>query len=98
MGREDETVANILEERSITSISGCYRFIPILLPRRNTSTSRKVKLMIDEIGPLHIIITGGSSAFDFTAHEQTNRWWAERLLMKCSQWHGGNCKTENHAN
>jgi len=63
---EDEIVATVLEERSIanykTLLQG-YELLIIDEAQYINDISRKVKLMIDEISPLHIIITG-SSAFD----------------------------------
>lgn len=63
---EDETVANILEERSIANYKRLLQGYSLLIideAQYIKDNGRKVKLMIDEIVPLHIIITG-SSAFD----------------------------------
>ena len=63
---EDDTVANLLEDRSIanyTRLLQGYNLLIIDEAQYITDIGRKVKLMIDEIQPLHIIITG-SSAFD----------------------------------
>ena len=63
---EDETVANILEERSIANYKRLMQGYTLLIideAQYIKDIGRKVKLMIDEISPLHIIITG-SSAFD----------------------------------
>lgn len=63
---EDQTVANILEERSIANYKRLlqrYNLLIIDEAQYINDIGRKVKLMIDEIFPLHIIITG-SSAFD----------------------------------
>lgn len=63
---EDETVASILEERSIANYKRLLQGYTLLIideAQYISDIGRKVKLMIDEINPLHIIITG-SSAFD----------------------------------
>lgn len=63
---EDETVAKILEERSIANYKRLLQGYTLLIideAQYIKDIGRKVKLMIDEISPLHIIITG-SSAFD----------------------------------
>jgi len=63
---EDETVANILAERNIANYKRLlqgYNLLVIDEAQYIKDIGRKVKLMIDEISPLHIIITG-SSAFD----------------------------------
>lgn len=63
---EDQTVADILEERSIANYKRLlqgYKLLIIDEAQYISDISRKLKLMIDEIHPLHIIITG-SSAFD----------------------------------
>lgn len=63
---EDETVANILAERSIANYKRLlqgYNLLIIDEAQYIDDIGRKVKLMIDEIKPLHIIITG-SSAFN----------------------------------
>lgn len=63
---EDETVANILQERSIANYKRLLQGYGLLIideAQYIKDNGRKVKLMIDEIVPLHIIITG-SSAFD----------------------------------
>ena len=63
---EDETVAKILEERSIANYKRLLQGYTLLIideAQYIKDIGRKVKLMIDEINPLHIIITG-SSAFD----------------------------------
>ncbi len=63
---EDETVAKILEERSIANYKRLLQGYALLIideAQYIKDIGRKVKLMIDEISPLHIIITG-SSAFD----------------------------------
>jgi predicted AAA+ superfamily ATPase len=63
---EDQTVADILEERSIANYKRLLQGHALLIideAQYISDISRKLKLMIDEISPLHIIITG-SSAFD----------------------------------
>ena len=63
---EDQTVADILEERSIANYKRLLQGYTLLIideAQYISDISRKLKLMIDEISPLHIIITG-SSAFD----------------------------------
>lgn len=63
---EDQTAADILEERSIANYKRLlqgYKLLIIDEAQYISDISRKVKLMIDEISPLHIIITG-SSAFN----------------------------------
>lgn len=63
---EDQTVADILEERSIANYKRLlqgYKLLIIDEAQYIPDISRKLKLMIDEINPLHIIITG-SSVFD----------------------------------
>ncbi len=63
---EDETVAATLEERTIANYKRLlqgYQLLIIDEAQYIKDIGRKVKLMIDEISPLHIIITG-SSAFD----------------------------------
>lgn len=63
---EDETVANILEDRSTANYKRLLQGYTLLIideAQYLKDIGRKVKLMIDEITPLHIIITG-SSAFD----------------------------------
>lgn len=63
---EDETVSDILDERSIANYKRLlqgYNLLIIDEAQYINDIGRKVKLMIDEIKPLHIIITG-SSAFD----------------------------------
>lgn len=63
---EDDTVANLLEERTIanyTRLLQGYNLLIIDEAQYIPDIGRKMKLMIDEIKPLHIIITG-SSAFD----------------------------------
>ncbi|RYF87375.1 MAG: ATP-binding protein [Chitinophagaceae bacterium] len=63
---EDEMVANLLAERSIANYKRLLQGYTLLIideAQYIPDIGRKVKLMIDEINPLHIIITG-SSAFD----------------------------------
>lgn len=63
---EDENVAALLENRSTANykrILGGYQLLIIDEAQYIPAIHQKVKLMIDEIKPLHIIITG-SSAFD----------------------------------
>ncbi len=63
---EDETVSNALQERTIanyTRLLQGYQLLIIDEAQYIKDIGRKVKLMIDEIEPLHIILTG-SSAFD----------------------------------
>lgn len=63
---EDETTANFLEERSVANYKRLlegYNLLIIDEAQYINDIGRKIKLMIDEIHPLHIIITG-SSAFD----------------------------------
>ncbi len=63
---EDEIVAASLEERTVANYKRLlqgYRLLVIDEAQYIKDIGRKVKLMIDEIKPLHIIITG-SSAFD----------------------------------
>ncbi|MEO7266030.1 MAG: ATP-binding protein [Ferruginibacter sp.] len=63
---EDQTTVNLLEERSIANYRRLLEGYTILIideAQYIKDIGRKVKLMIDEIKPLHIIITG-SSAFD----------------------------------
>ena len=63
---EDEIAENLLAERSISNykrILAGYELLIIDEAQYLKDIGRKLKLMIDEIHPLHIIITG-SSAFD----------------------------------
>lgn len=63
---EDQTVADILEDRSIANYKRLLQGHTLLIideAQYISDINRKLKLMIDEISPLHIIITG-SSAFD----------------------------------
>ena len=63
---EDSNVANLLEERSIANYKRLLNGVQLLIideAQYIPDISRKVKLMIDNIEPLHIIITG-SSSFD----------------------------------
>ncbi len=63
---EDENVASLLEVRSIANYKRLlegYQLLIIDEAQYIPDIHQKVKLMIDEIKPLHIIITG-SSAFD----------------------------------
>lgn len=63
---EDEIVAASLEERTVANYKRLlqgYQLLIIDEAQYIKDIGRKVKLMIDEIKPLHIIITG-SSAFD----------------------------------
>jgi len=63
---EDKTAGDILEDRSIANYKRLlqgYQLLIIDEAQYIHDIGRKVKLMIDEISPLHIIITG-SSAFD----------------------------------
>ncbi|MFT4092155.1 MAG: ATP-binding protein [Niabella sp.] len=63
---EDEDVANLLSERTIANykrLLGGKNLLIIDEAQYIADIGRKVKLMIDEIKPLHIIITG-SSSFD----------------------------------
>jgi len=63
---EDEAVADILKERSIANYKRLLQGNTLLIideAQYIDDIGRKIKLMIDEIKPLHIIITG-SSAFD----------------------------------
>lgn len=63
---EDEDVAAILNERSIANYSRLLQGYTLLIideAQFIPDIGRKLKLMIDEVAPLHIIITG-SSAFD----------------------------------
>lgn len=66
MNGEDRNVADILEERSVANYRRLlqdYKLLIIDEAQYVSDIGRKLKLMIDEINPLHIIITG-SSAFD----------------------------------
>lgn len=69
---EDMQVAALLEERSVAHykrmLNGC-RLLIIDEAQYIKDIGRKVKLMIDEIQPLHIIITG-SSAFDLVRESE----------------------------
>lgn len=63
---EDSIVASLLEERSIANYKRLLNGVKLLVideAQYIPDISRKVKLMIDNIEPLHIIITG-SSSFD----------------------------------
>ena len=63
---EDSNVANLLEERSVANYKRLLNEVKLLVideAQYIPDISRKVKLMIDNIEPLHIIITG-SSSFD----------------------------------
>lgn len=63
---EDENVAAILNERTVANYSRLLQGYTLLIideAQFIPDIGRKLKLMIDEIAPLHIIITG-SSAFD----------------------------------
>ncbi len=63
---EDENVAAILNERTIANYKRLLGGVQLLIideAQYINDIGRKVKLMIDEMEPLHIIITG-SSAFD----------------------------------
>ncbi|MBS1737790.1 MAG: ATP-binding protein [Bacteroidetes bacterium] len=63
---EDQTVTDMLEERSIANYKRLLQGYTLLIideAQYISDINRKLKLMIDEIAPLHIIITG-SSAFD----------------------------------
>lgn len=63
---EDEITENLLAERSISNykrLLAGYELLIIDEAQYLQDIGRKLKLMIDEIMPLHIIITG-SSAFD----------------------------------
>ncbi|MBX3257029.1 MAG: ATP-binding protein [Chitinophagaceae bacterium] len=66
MNGEDQTVADMLDERSIANYKRLLQGYTLLIideAQYISDMNRKLKLMIDEITPLHIIITG-SSAFD----------------------------------
>lgn len=63
---EDSNVSDLLEERSIANYTRLLNGAKLLIideAQYIDDISRKVKLMIDNIKPLHIIITG-SSSFD----------------------------------
>jgi uncharacterized protein len=63
---EDSNVADLLEERSVANYTRLLNGAKLLIideAQYIDDISRKVKLMIDNIKPLHIIITG-SSSFD----------------------------------
>lgn len=63
---EDETVANILGDRTVANYKRLLEGYSLLIideAQYIRDIGRKVKLMIDTISPLHILITG-SSAFD----------------------------------
>jgi predicted AAA+ superfamily ATPase len=63
---EDSNVADLLNERSVANYKRLLNGVKLLIideAQYIPDISRKVKLMIDNIKPLHIIITG-SSSFD----------------------------------
>lgn len=65
---EDENVETLLAERSVANYTRVLQGKTLLIideAQYIPDIGRKVKLMIDEIKPLHIIITG-SSAFDLS--------------------------------
>lgn len=68
---EDEDTEGLLAERTVANYRRLLQHKKLLIideAQYITDISRKVKLMIDEIKPLHIIITG-SSSFDLQQKE-----------------------------